>query len=677
MPAPSRGNVVFYTDCRPPLTAGTYRLEVRQSVTKDGQRVDAGSTKPLPDASVHRFEVSGPRFVMDPGELHAVYPPANSRGNYTSDLPLVVLRRRTLPWERTIDGLPAGTAGAPPWLALLLFEEREVTLLDPPSCTVGFVVNEAGTVSVAPVQLPNLRSEERAAALAKPCLGVEVAFSTFKQVAPMLSELGLLTHVRQVSTQDKELLGLDEDGWFAVVVGNRVPEAGRSYIACLVALEGYGQYLPTDAETPAFTAEDLAALSIRPIRRPATAVGRLPGVIAVPIIPTMPTIPTIPIFPPPLPTPPTAPTGLVVTPVSHTQIALRWTDTSANETSFFVERCQGGGCTAFVPLARLGMNVTSYTDTGLSPSTSYSYRVRAVNAFGSSGYTAVATAVTHPPPIERIRLLTLARWRFTCQAGGDFEGLMRALPAKGGVAMLGAKGPTVLETGHVPLRHATRAGEETTSWYRGPLVPTVIARETGGPYHSADQARRVDVQTGMENVGYAAAFEIGRLLALSDPTFDVELLRWRRRGYRTRYMRLVKRNLEPMLPSLLQQWERLTHIPIVRRTLNFVGAGIQRKNWVGALADPTGLVRLRTTMPGLHAPTVARAMGLKPTTVSGIFKAPLEGASGLLDAAGVRTDLPLGGAVDFDGLSDAGAAELGHLQHARTQLVDAAKPGGF
>jgi hypothetical protein len=46
----------------------------------------------------------------------------------------------------------------------------------------------------------------------------------------------------------------------------------------------------------------------------------------------------------------------------------------------------------------VGANVTSYTNTGLSASTSYSYRVRAYNAAGASDYTGTASAVTHAAP---------------------------------------------------------------------------------------------------------------------------------------------------------------------------------------------------------------------------------------------------------------------------------------
>ena len=91
---------------------------------------------------------------------------------------------------------------------------------------------------------------------------------------------------------------------------------------------------------------------------------------------------------------PSAPSGLNASAASATQINLTWTDASANETGFVIERCQGAGCSNFAPIATPGANTTSYNNTGLTASTSYSYRVAATNGAGTSGYSNTATATT-------------------------------------------------------------------------------------------------------------------------------------------------------------------------------------------------------------------------------------------------------------------------------------------
>jgi hypothetical protein len=93
--------------------------------------------------------------------------------------------------------------------------------------------------------------------------------------------------------------------------------------------------------------------------------------------------------PPPVPA---APTGLSATALNGTQVALAWTDASGNETGFEVQRAEGAG--PFATVSMLGPNDAAFTDTGLANLTTYSYRVRAVNAAGSSAFSNTASATT-------------------------------------------------------------------------------------------------------------------------------------------------------------------------------------------------------------------------------------------------------------------------------------------
>jgi len=88
-------------------------------------------------------------------------------------------------------------------------------------------------------------------------------------------------------------------------------------------------------------------------------------------------------------TPPEPPTSLTATAVSSTQINLSWADNSDNETGFKIER-------DFVQIDTVGVGVTGYSDAGLDPSTTYTYRVRAYNDDGNSGYSNNASATTAP-----------------------------------------------------------------------------------------------------------------------------------------------------------------------------------------------------------------------------------------------------------------------------------------
>jgi hypothetical protein len=78
---------------------------------------------------------------------------------------------------------------------------------------------------------------------------------------------------------------------------------------------------------------------------------------------------------------PAAPDHLSAT-VSGTNAHLSWTDNSTNETGFIVSATTDGA--NYVTLDTVAANVHHYTDSSLTPNTSYVYRVRAINAAGES-----------------------------------------------------------------------------------------------------------------------------------------------------------------------------------------------------------------------------------------------------------------------------------------------------
>jgi len=78
--------------------------------------------------------------------------------------------------------------------------------------------------------------------------------------------------------------------------------------------------------------------------------------------------------------------------VSASQINLSWTDNSSNETGFKLQRSTDG--VNFSLIATVGANVTSYSNTRLTPSTTYYYRVYGYNASGASAFSNLASATT-------------------------------------------------------------------------------------------------------------------------------------------------------------------------------------------------------------------------------------------------------------------------------------------
>ena len=98
-------------------------------------------------------------------------------------------------------------------------------------------------------------------------------------------------------------------------------------------------------------------------------------------------------------TPPSVPAGFAANPLSSTQINLSWSASTddVGVTGYQIERCQGPGCSNFSLLTTVAG--TTYSNSGLAPSTTYRYRLRAADAAGNlSGYTSIATATTPGAP---------------------------------------------------------------------------------------------------------------------------------------------------------------------------------------------------------------------------------------------------------------------------------------
>jgi hypothetical protein len=105
-------------------------------------------------------------------------------------------------------------------------------------------------------------------------------------------------------------------------------------------------------------------------------------------------------------TAPLAPTSVTATYVTaDAEVDVAWIDASTDETSFVIERCEGVGCTSFTVLttwpaiAGTGTHPWYADCTGLLPGNTYSYRVGAVNAAGTSYSNVVSVTIpsTRPP----------------------------------------------------------------------------------------------------------------------------------------------------------------------------------------------------------------------------------------------------------------------------------------
>ncbi|MBI5697645.1 MAG: fibronectin type III domain-containing protein [Thaumarchaeota archaeon] len=108
----------------------------------------------------------------------------------------------------------------------------------------------------------------------------------------------------------------------------------------------------------------------------------------------------------PLQTVPQPPTNLAASATSPSQINLSWTAPTNNGgspiTGYKIERSVNGGAFS-VLVSNTGSTGTTYSNTGLTHSTTYSYRVSAINAIGTSSASNISSSTTFDvipsPPI--------------------------------------------------------------------------------------------------------------------------------------------------------------------------------------------------------------------------------------------------------------------------------------
>lgn len=214
--------VQFIENGQPSLQSGTYTVTVTQALSNAEIKTDTTFS------STRTFHVEGDQFSLNPQTVYSVFPAASSKGSYTHVLPNIILKRSTLPWERSA-ALPAwenckaseeasenSKNSGTPWLALLLFHEGEVA--QPEVVTVG-------ELSPPPQASPTQTKEDFVSLL-------QIPTELLKKLLPSAADLKLLSHVRK---------GTHEDGGeieLSVVIGNRLPRPGINTVH-LVSLEHF------------------------------------------------------------------------------------------------------------------------------------------------------------------------------------------------------------------------------------------------------------------------------------------------------------------------------------------------------------------------------------------------------------------------------------------------------
>ena len=252
--------ITFYDNYKAPLTAGSYRLVLQQTVSLEGDQ-------PRHYYRDQRFEVLAPRYSIEADDIQAFFPPNGGTADYNNVLPHLVLGSRNLPWERVLSNANE------PWLALLVLSDKD--MLD------GNVITKRGTVADLVPHRPDdlpvtddfpgpwFRADPdgevlvpvftRAEDANTPVRFLDLNLDLFRKLCPTRKELPLLAHIRHVDIADKIPLDMVANGEFSVLVANRFPPQGGNTVH-LVSLEGWRDLL--DAPGTAMPASRVRLLTL-------------------------------------------------------------------------------------------------------------------------------------------------------------------------------------------------------------------------------------------------------------------------------------------------------------------------------------------------------------------------------------------------------------------------------
>ncbi|MFJ8477463.1 hypothetical protein [Kitasatospora sp. NPDC094011] len=157
-----------------------------------------------------------------------------------------------------------------------------------------------------------------------------------------------------------------------------------------------------------------------------------------------------------------------------------------------------------------------------------------------------------PTGTRTVRLCSLWSWHFANDPDGSLNpaALLRGLTGPGredpeALALRLTPTPATeaadpaeeharqrLHHGYTAVAYRPPSGESTFAWYRGPFTPLTApalpAPAAPGPHTTADHALIYDPDNGLFDVGYAAAWTLGRTIALADPDYTGEVTEARR-----------------------------------------------------------------------------------------------------------------------------------------------------
>lgn len=259
-------------------------------------------------------------------------------------------------------------------------------------------------------------------------------------------------------------------------------------------------------------------------------------------------------------------------------------------------------------LSVLLANRLAVADTRETPAAPLRYYAHLVSLEGFATYLgANGSAIPLKPdgtgPMD-VQMVSLANWSFVSlpESVMSFEQLVQGLITSeeatpslrlpvSGDASVPQSVLDRLEQGYAPLTFVSGAGEESFAWYRGPFTPVVpqglppVGDPNVDTLHatSADALMIYLAEEGLFDLSYAAAWNIGRELALADSQFAQSMNSYRQSA-NAALARLAQRMSMPHFAGQADPSQLIDRSATKKHFSRLVGGGLGTQ-WTSALAS--------------------------------------------------------------------------------------------
>jgi len=211
------------------LDAGEYTVRADQNLTVTNKH----GTGTLNETLLRTLIVQGKRFALDAQDVQSMFPAPGGAGDFTAVMPHIILNAKSLPWQRSPDGVPRNSSPNYPWLALLVFNESDGIPVQKKMTLQELYENRAGLA-------PWIRKQdgtdigslddflEYGENADDPVTVIDLSRQSLQALLPSPADMALLAHARGPEDSYDELQ--------SVLVANRLPKSGERHSAHLVSL---------------------------------------------------------------------------------------------------------------------------------------------------------------------------------------------------------------------------------------------------------------------------------------------------------------------------------------------------------------------------------------------------------------------------------------------------------